>query len=343
MQGTQHARWFDRLLGRAPDYVSFGLVIVFGFLLARLAWLFFPADPLALSNAPDAGAGGNNPVTQTQSLGDKLANYHLFGQYQTDSTKPVTANIQNTQLALKLQGVYAPAKGPSVAVIEEGGKQDTFGIGEKIGASGAVLEQVLGDHVLLRRNGSLEKLVLPKLGQGSGGGGAQVNIANVPMDAPMPTPDMGQAPAEAEMMPPPEMFMPTDGAVPPPQNEPMPTPDQSPQQQPAIEPAAGGDAALGDFRQAVLNNNMRLMEVASPQPYERDGKFLGFQLSPGSNVAMFNQLGLQAGDIVTAVNGTTLENPAIAMRLLQEAATASQVNLNITRNGQEVSLPINFQ
>jgi type II secretory pathway component PulC len=38
-----------------------------------------------------------------------------------------------------------------------------------------------------------------------------------------------------------------------------------------------------------------------------------------------------------------LENPAIAMRLLQEAATASSVNLNITRNGQEVSLPINFQ
>ncbi len=92
-----------------------------------------------------------------------------------------------------------------------------------------------------------------------------------------------------------------------------------------------------------MNNNMRLLEVASPQPYERDGKFLGFQLSPGSNVAMFNQLGLQPGDIVTAVNGTVLENPAIAMRLLQEAATASQVNLNITRNGQEVSLPINFQ
>lgn len=341
MQGTQHARWFDRLLGRAPDYASFGLVIVFGFLLARLAWLFFPTDPLALSNTPDAGAGGNNPVTQTQSLGDKLASYHLFGQYQVDSTKPVTAPIQNTQLALKLQGLYAPAKGAGFAVIEEGGKQYTFGIGEKIGASGAVLEQVLGDHVLLRRNGSLEKLVLPKLGQSNSGGGAQAGIGNLPTDLPVPTPDFAQPPVEAEMMPPPEMFTPTDGAIPPPQNEPMPPPEQP--QQPMVEPAAEGDVALGDFRQAVLNNNMRLMEVASPQPYERDGKFLGFQLSPGSNVAMFNQLGLQAGDIVTAVNGTTLENPAIAMRLLQEAATASQVNLNITRNGQEVSLPINFQ
>lgn len=293
---------------------------------------------MALSSTPDAGTGLANVVTPTQSLGDKLASYHLFGQYQTDSTKPAAAAIQNTQLALKLQGLYAPAKGAGFAVIEEGGKQKTFGIGESIGASGAVLEQVLGDHVLLRRNGALEKLALPKLGQNQGGSGAPTGGgADMPTD--MPATDFSQAPAE--MMPPPEMFTPAEGAVPPPQNEPLP---EQPPQQPAVEPsAAGGATNLGDFRQAVLNNNMRLMEVASPQPYERDGKFLGFQLSPGSNVAMFNQLGLQAGDIVTAVNGTALENPAIAMRLLQEAANASQVNLNITRNGQEVSLPLNFQ
>ncbi len=336
MQGTQHARLFDRLLGRAPDYVSFGLVIVFGFLLARLTWMLFPADPLALSSTPDAGTGQASVVTPPQSLGDKLASYHLFGQYQTDSTKPAAANIQNTQLALRLQGLYAPSKGAGFAVIEEGGKQKTYAIGENIGASSAVLEKVLGDHVLLRRNGALEKLALPKLGQSQGNGGvAAAGITDLPTDLPVPSPDFSQPPAE--MMPPPEMFTPSEGAIPPPQNEPVP------EQPPPAPPADAGAANVGDFRQAVLNNNMRLMEVASPQPYERDGKFLGFQLSPGSNVAMFNQLGLQSGDIVTAVNGTVLENPAIAMRLLQEAATASSVNLNITRNGQEVSLPINFQ
>jgi type II secretory pathway component PulC len=340
MQGTQHARLFDRLLGRAPDYVSFGLVIVFGFLLARLTWMLFPADPLALNSTPDAGTNPANVVTAPQSLGDKLASYHLFGQYQTDGVKPVAANIQNTQLALRLQGLYAPSKGAGFAVIEEGGKQKTYAIGENIGASGAVLEKVLGDHVLLRRNGALEKLVLPKLGQSQGNGSAATaGITDLPTDLPVPSPDFSQ-PA-ADMMPPPEMFTPSEGAIPPPPSEPLP--EQPPQQQPPAPSADAGAANVGDFRQAVLNNNMRLMEVASPQPYERDGKFLGFQLSPGSNVAMFNQLGLQAGDIVTAVNGTVLENPAIAMRLLQEAATASSVNLNITRNGQEVSLPINFQ
>jgi len=336
MQSTQHARLFDRWLGRAPDYVSFGLVIVFGFLLARLTWMLFPAEPRPLlTEAASTSVEGGAPPAQ--SLGDKLAGYHLFGQYQADSSKPAPTNIQPTQLALKLQGVYAPAKHKGFAVIEEGGQQKTYALGENIGASGAVLEQVLGDHVLLRRNGVLEKLALPKPEQSGGNGGASAMGAVSDAPADMPATDFSASP---DLMPPPEMFTPPEGA--PPQNVEPPVPEQLPV--PPTQPAAANDAAnVGDFRQAVLKNNMRLMEVASPQPYERDGKFLGFQLSPGSNVAMFNQLGLQAGDIVTAVNGTTLDNPAVAMRLLQEAATASQVNLNITRNGQEVSLPINFQ
>ena len=92
-----------------------------------------------------------------------------------------------------------------------------------------------------------------------------------------------------------------------------------------------------------MNNNARLLEVATPQPYEANGKFKGFQLNPGSNTAMFSKLGFQAGDIVTAINGTTLDSPATAMQLLQGASTANQVNLTITRNGQEISLPISFQ
>ncbi|OQX13657.1 MAG: type II secretion system protein GspC [Thiothrix lacustris] len=328
MQGTQRTRFVEQLLSRAPDYASLLLVILGGFLLARLVWLLFPTEPAPLLTASDAGVVNTAPAKP--NLGDTLAGYHLFGIYQADSSKPAPTNIQNTQLALKLQGVYAPPNNSGYAVIEENAQQKAYAAGETIGNSGAVLEQILADHVLLRRNGLLEKLALPKPELSGGGNAAAEGFAdNPPMD--MPTTDFTQPPPDIM---PPEMFTPSEGAVPPPQAE----------QPPPIEPAAPEPSAnLGDFRESVVNNNMRLLEVASPQPYERDGKFLGFQLSPGSNVAMFNQLGLQPGDIVTAVNGTALENPAIAMRVLQEAATANQVNLNITRNGQEVSLPINFQ
>lgn len=330
MQGTQRARFVEQPLSRAPDYTSFVLVIFAGFLLARLTWMLFPTEPRPLLTTNDTGVV--NSATQPKpNFGDTLAGYHLFGVYQADTDKPAPTNIQNTQLALKLQGVYAPPNDSGYAVIEENAQQKAYASGDTIGNSGAVLEQILADHVLLRRNGLLEKLALPKPELSGGGNVAAAGLGdNVPMD--MPIVDFTQ-PA-TEVMPPPEMFTPSEGAVPP------PLPEETPPLEPAaVEPAVN----LGDFRQSVMNNNMRLLEVASPQPYERDGKFLGFQLSPGSNVAMFNQLGLQSGDIVTAVNGTVLENPAVAMRVLQEAATANQVNLNITRNGQEVSLPINFQ
>lgn len=337
MQANQHARLFSRWLERTPDAVSLGLVIVCGFLLARLVWMFFPTAPRPLLTDATTPASITAPANAAPSLGDKLAGYHLFGQFQPNASKPATTNIQPTQLALKLQGVYAPAGNKGYAVIEENGQQKAYGAGDPIGNSGAVLDQVASDHVLLRRNGLLEKLALPEAKLGGGGGGAAPAGLETEMPADMPIPDMGQPPPD--MMPPPEMFTPAEGAVPPPQTD-------APAVEPAqpIPPEAGqGAANLGDFRQSVLNNNMRLLEVASPQPYERDGKFLGFQLSPGSNVALFNQLGLQAGDIVTSINGTALDSPATAMRMLQEAGTASQVSLNLTRNGQEISLPINFQ
>ncbi|WGZ94443.1 MAG: type II secretion system protein GspC [Candidatus Thiothrix putei] len=334
MQGTQHARLFDSLLGRAPDYVSVGLVIVFGFLLARLVWMLFPTEPRPLLTPTDT-AIMSGEAQQAQNLGATLASYHLFGVYQAESGKPAPANIQPTQLALKLQGVYAPSNNKGYAIIEENGQQKTYSAGENIGNSGAVLEQVLADHVLLRRNGLLEKLALPKPELSGGGGVAAADVTNG-----MPTPDFSQP--DPEIMPPPDMFTPSEGAIPPPiEQMEQQMPVEPAVDEPAPEPQEA--ANLGTFREEVLNNNMRLLEVASPQPYERDGKFLGFQLNPGSNVAMFNQLGLQPGDVVTSVNGTALENPAVAMRVLQEAATSAQVNLNITRNGQEISLPINFQ
>lgn len=336
MQANAPTRLLSRFLERTPDYVSLGLVILCGFLLARLVWLFFPAEPRPLQGEGTDSAFSSAPAAPTQHLGEQLASLHLFGQYQADAVnKPATSNVQPTQLALKLQGIYAPSRGQGFAVIEESGQQKTYALGDSIGTSGAVLESINADHVLLRRNGVLEKLALPdpKL---AGGGDAGM-AGDMPMD--MPPPEMSPP---AEMLAPPEMFIPSEGAVPPPEDAtaaeaiPVPPPEESP-------PPDAGAVNLGDFRQSVLQNNMRLLEVASPQPYERDGKFLGFQLSPSSNVALFNQLGLQAGDIVTAINGTVLDSPATAMRSLQEAGSAAQVSLSITRNGQEINLPLNFQ
>ncbi|MFN3786681.1 MAG: type II secretion system protein GspC, partial [Thiothrix sp.] len=305
------------------------LVILCGFLLARLVWLLFPAEPRPVQRQDADPEFSSAPAAPTQNFGEQLASLHLFGQYQADvADKPVTSNVQPTQLALKLRGTYAPARGQGFAIIEANGQQKTYALGGEIDTLGVVLESVQADHVLLRRNGVLEKLALPDPKLAGGDTAGMVMDGEMPLDMPPP-----------EMLAPPDMFIPSEGAVPP------ATETETASLMPAEEPipSEAAEVNLREFRQAVMQNNMRLLEVVSPQPYERDGKFLGFQLSPGSNVAVFNQLGFQAGDIVTAINGTVLDSPATAMHALQEAASATQVGLTIIRNGQELNLPVNFQ
>lgn len=326
------ARWLSRWTDKLPNAAGLGLVVLCGFLLARLLWSGWQLGQPALLATGDGTATNPPAATVAQSLGDKLASLHLFGQYQPDGSQPASANVQPTQLALKLQGVYVPARGAAFAVIEENGEQKAYGVGDPLGSSGAILEQVYADHVLLRRNGVLEKLQLPETRLSGSANGA----ADMPMGLPIDTTS-----PPLDMLPPPDSFMPNvgEGSAPPPINneavaDAIPIPGTSVDSTPTD---------LGAFRQSVMQNHARLLEVVSPQPYEREGKFLGFQLSPGSNVALFNQLGLQAGDIVTSINGMPLENPAAAMQALQGAANAPQVTLGITRGGQQLSLPVNLQ
>lgn len=338
MQNIRQNRWFDRALERSPDYVSFGLVIICGFLLARLTWALFPAEPHLPGADPSQTVEQNSSVMQ--DLGEKIASYHLFGKHEPgNAVAPKPTAIQNTQLALKLQGVYSLPGKRGQAVIEEGGQQHVYFVGETIGNSGAVLEEVFATYVALRRNGNLEKLELPK--PETSGGGAGPTAGGGFMDAPQ-----ADYQPELPVMDNPAYMGAPDIVV----EDPIPPDVQTVSEAASMEvnpltgeaPPAEGAANLAEFRKEVLNNNMRLLEVASPQPYEVDGKFIGFKLQPGSNVAVFNQLGLQPGDIVTTVNGSVLDSPAAGMQALQGAASASQVTLGITRGGQQITLPLSF-
>ncbi len=343
MQGIQQHRIATRLLESLPDYTSLALVILGGFLTARLVWSFFPQNDLPLT------PNSNNTATVAEEgapEADSLANYHLFGNAAVTPPPRQAAPIQNSQLALKLQGVYTRSSTHGYAFIEEGGKQQVYALGEAIGNSGATLEKVFADYVLIRYNNALQKLTLPAFSKSPAGG---VGLPPPPsFDAMQDMPDTESDPSvdmvEQDIMPEPELQSPgaSPGTVPPP----------LPQMNNASEPNGANGESMGNAPMdmpgassqgsGANTSKASLLEVVNAQPYERDGKFIGYQLTPGSNVAMFNQYGLQSGDIATAVNGTVLDSPATAMQALQAASTASQVNLTLLRNGQEINLPINF-
>ena len=78
-----------------------------------------------------------------------------------------------------------------------------------------------------------------------------------------------------------------------------------------------------------------------PQPVFANGQQRGYRVYPGRNRAQFNRLGLLPGDMVTAINGTPLDDASRGMEILQTMNTASSVNMTVERNGESVQVNVN--
>lgn len=335
MQELRSEKMFDRMLEKLPDHVTLLLIIVSGFLLARLTWMLFPgeAQPTLAEMRPVVQQAQQVQVTQARPInyGEEIARYHLLGKVEAKSViaeKP--KELPETRLPLKLIGVYALPDEDAVAVIESAGKQSVVRVGDSIEGNGAVLNQVMADQIILTWKGKQEVLKMQHAHQG----GAVVmhasmnatTNASMPMNTPVPAPLSSTNRTNAIQPPPPvkaamNVSLPADTA----------------DTQAAVG-GASGTQSLGEFRNAVLNNNMRLLEVIRPSPVRENGQLTGFRVSPGSNLALFQQTGLQAGDIVTAVNGVKLDSPANGMQALQGLADAASANLTVKRGGEEISV-----
>ena len=106
---------------------------------------------------------------------------------------------------------------------------------------------------------------------------------------------------------------------------------QSPAQRLAALAQNGGGGLLGGLirAQAVFSG----------------GKLSGYRIFPGgrTNVAAFTQLGLRPGDLVTAVNGTPLDDPNRANDILQTLSSTGSANVTVQRNGQPQEINLNLE
>ncbi len=100
---------------------------------------------------------------------------------------------------------------------------------------------------------------------------------------------------------------------------------------------------LGQFRQEVMKNPVRLTEFINAAPHNNEeGEFMGYKLTPSNNSDMFYQLGLQPGDIVTNINDVALDAPNKGPEAMQKLATASEVTMVVMREGTEITLLQDF-
>ncbi len=101
----------------------------------------------------------------------------------------------------------------------------------------------------------------------------------------------------------------------------------------AAMPMQNSDAAMQEFRDTAMNNPQSLMERVRPMPVSEGGRFIGYRFMPNEDPGFLARFGMEPNDIVTSVNGMSLDNPAKGMQVLNSLKTDGEVRVDTVRNG----------
>ena len=119
-------------------------------------------------------------------------------------------------------------------------------------------------------------------------------------------------------------------------------PPRSPSQNLDRRDDESSTALAQSYREQLYSNPRSLAEVVRVTAVRDDGELRGYRVAPGNDAAQFKQLGFEAGDLVTGINGIALNDPANTMRLYQAMRTATEAVFEITRGNQPVSLSVSL-
>jgi general secretion pathway protein C len=113
---------------------------------------------------------------------------------------------------------------------------------------------------------------------------------------------------------------------------------------PAVESANRGSpaqrlAALAQGNGALMGGLIRAQAVFV------GSKLSGYRIFPGgrTSVGAFTQLGLRPGDLITAVNGTPLDDPNRGSEILDTLSSQASATVTVQRNGQSMDLNLNLE
>jgi general secretion pathway protein C len=83
--------------------------------------------------------------------------------------------------------------------------------------------------------------------------------------------------------------------------------------------------------------------VRTSQQTDESGNVIGYSVAPGRNPALFEEVGLESGDVVIEVNGKVLSEPANGTEALKSLTSGEAVTVKLLRGGQEHILTLDAQ
>lgn len=221
--------------------------------------------------------------------------------------EPEVTEAPETSLNVVLAGVVASSdQRGSSAVIEAQGKQETYGIGDKIKSTTAVLAEVHGDRVLLRYRGRLETLMLD---------GFDYQEATPRRASPQRSVRNARSKPAA----------PAAGKRRVDKRESLAVRKQ-----------------LSETREAILEDPGKITDYIRISPVRDQDQLTGYRLNPGKDRKLFTESGLKANDLAVSLNGYDLTDLGQSMEAMAELATMTDVAITVDRDGQLVEILFNL-
>jgi general secretion pathway protein C len=295
---------------RVAQLVMLLLIVYIAYLCAQITWSVIPQEQLSQKYSANTHSNNSktNKANKTIDIA-KIQSLNLFGQYNksVDETPDVEmSNVPETKLNLILSGLVASdEKSIAAAVIENQGKQETYGIGDIIIGTRANLEQVLMDRVIIKQSGRLETLMLD---------GFDYNqpVRTIVKKAATKNHNtkVGSKPSR-------------NGVVDQRNNKKL-------------------SATAKNLRNELSNDPAKIVDYLRISPKRKDGSIVGYTLRPGKKPEFFKQSGLKSGDVAVQMNGFDLVEPAQAMQAMAEMKKARNISLLIDRQGSLTEILISL-
>lgn len=111
---------------------------------------------------------------------------------------------------------------------------------------------------------------------------------------------------------------------------------------PMVRNVATTNSVGDNLRRIVASNPSALGELLRAQPVFSNGVQKGYRIYPGRDRQQFARLGLQPGDLVTSINGATLDDPNRGSEILNTLTASSTAQVSIERNGATLQMTLDM-
>lgn len=299
--------WFAKM-------TAFALLVLAAAQLASLTWKVLPLPEIAAVTEA-AGFGESQTVAREKTATLDISRYHLFGQYvpprqaaPPSVSRPVAP--PKPPLAINIFGIVAsdnPKRARVILSLGERGTQEVYAIGDGIPKD--YQNKGLPKEAVVKKI-TAESITIDQQGV------ERVYYYQQGKTSP------SQAVASA-----------TVAATVPAANFTARTPPLPPARQQEL---------LGEVKNRLQNNPASLRQFVRLSVYNEGNSMAGFKIYPRPGQEdYFRAMGLEKEDIVTSINGQSLQSTQEAMQALNELTKATTVQLMVRRNGLE--LPVSVQ